>query len=447
MLIIILYYLEYQIILLIFASKVKIINIKNDMAVSRFLLIFITSFASMLMTFWIYFKILAIAKAKNLVDNPNARKLQKRPIPVLGGIAVFFGVLCGTLVGCCLMDCGVVLPIILAMSMMLYVGSIDDIIDLSPRNRIIIEVLAILGIIFSDGACIDSLHGLWGIESFSWWIGVPLTVFAGVGIINAMNMIDGVNGLSSGLCITFSIMFGMAMYRALDYPNAMLAFVYAGALIPFLIHNVLGKTSKMFIGDAGTMTMGILMTWYVIQMLRHDHYTGWAIYVKHQQLSLVALTLAILSVPVGDTLRVMFRRIMKGHSPFKADKTHLHHMLLNYSGSHSITSLIEIAIAIIIVLVWLISYLNNLSIEMQFYLVLVAAMILVWGSYAYLSFQNKRNSVAAFRIRKWLGKIRQGDKEWWAKLQYFIDTPIKPKSHAKHSDEQHDNGSFDEKNR
>lgn len=393
------------------------------MQVSRIVFILLTSFASMLMTFWVYFKILAIAKKKKLVDNPDARKLQKRPVPVLGGIAVFFGVLCGTLLSCCIWDCNSILPIILAMSMMLYIGAIDDIVDLSPRNRIIIEVLAILGLIYGGGACIDSLHGLWGIESYSWWIGVPLTVFAGVGIINAMNMIDGVNGLSSGLCITFSIMFGIAMFRAHDYPNAMLAFVFTAALIPFLIHNVLGRKSKMFIGDAGTMMMGILMTWYVIQMLRNDHNSQWVKYVSSQRLSLVALTLAIMAVPIGDTLRVMFRRIMKGNSPFKADKTHLHHMLLNYSGSHSITSLMEISIAIIIVIIWAIAFKSHCSINAQFYIVFAAAAILVWGTYAYLSHQNKRNSTTAFRIRKLLSKMRQGDKVWWSKLQDFIDTP------------------------
>lgn len=394
------------------------------MQVSRIAFLFLTSFVSMLMTFWVYFKILAIAKAKNIVDNPDARKLQKRPIPVMGGISVFFGVICGTLFATCVCDCDVILPIILAMSMMLYIGAIDDIINLTPRNRIIIEVLAILGIIYSNGACIDSLQGLWGIEDFSWWIGVPLTVFAGVGIINAMNMIDGVNGLSSGLCITFSIMFGIAMFKGHDYPNAMLAFMYAGALMPFLIHNVLGKTSKMFIGDAGTMTMGILMTWYVIQMLRSDHTVQWSRYVDRPQLSLVALTLAILAVPIGDTLRVMFQRILKGQSPFKADKTHLHHMLINYSGSHSITSLMEISIAIAIVIIWAIAFKTHCSIDAQFYIVLAAAAILVWGTYAYLSFQNKRNSKTAFRIRRLLTKTRQGDKEWWAWLQKRIDTPF-----------------------
>ena len=146
------------------------------------------------------------------------------------------------------------------------------------------------------------------------------------------------------------------------------------------------------------------------------------------------MTLAILAVPVGDTLRVMFCRIMKGHSPFKADKTHLHHMLINYSGSHSLTSLMEIAIAIVIVIIWAIAFKTHCSINAQFYIVLAAAALLVWGTYAYLFFQDKHNSKTAFRIRKWLSKTRQGDKEWWAWLQQRIDTPIGSKRDAAHPD-------------
>jgi 4-hydroxybenzoate polyprenyltransferase len=86
----------------------------------------------------------------------------------------------------------------------------------------------------------------------------------------------------------------------------------------------------------------------------------------------------------------------------------------------------EIGIAFLIVLVWLITYLFRLSQELQFYIVLVAAALLVWGSYAYLSLQDKRNSRAAFHIRRQLTKMRQGDKEWWARLQHFIDTPREP---------------------
>ena len=145
------------------------------------------------------------------------------------------------------------------MFVMLYTGALDDIIGLAPKTRFIIEILVILGMILSTGICIDSLHGLWGVDDFSWWIGVPLTVVAGVGIINAINMVDGVNGLSSGLCITYCVLFGTLFVVIGDIPNAVLAFVMGGALVPFFIHNVFGDRSRMFIGDAGTMVMGIMM--------------------------------------------------------------------------------------------------------------------------------------------------------------------------------------------
>ena len=117
---------------------------------------------------WIYFKILKIAKVKNLVDNPDARKLQKTPVPVVGGLAVFFGLILGLLAGIAMMGllgtevqqlAGItpsprLLPIVLAMSIMLYVGCMDDIMGLSPKARFAIEILVILGMIFSSGICV-----------------------------------------------------------------------------------------------------------------------------------------------------------------------------------------------------------------------------------------------------------------------------------------------------
>lgn len=143
---------------------------------------------------WIYFKILKIALDKKLVDIPDARKLQKRPIPVVGGLAVFFGVLAGMMIAAVFNQLFSpdeihisLFPILAAMGMMLYIGAMDDIIGLTPKSRFIIEIATILCLIFSSGMCIDTFRGMWGVESFSWWIAVPLTIFAGVGIINAIN--------------------------------------------------------------------------------------------------------------------------------------------------------------------------------------------------------------------------------------------------------------------
>lgn len=390
---------------------------------SRYFVIAVAVVVTMLAMSWVYFKILQISKEKNLVDNPNARKLQQIPVPVMGGVSVFFGVLCGTLAASCFCDCMELVPILAAMGVLLYVGTIDDLMGLTPASRFIIETLVVLTMIFGGHVCIDSLHGLWGIYEFSWWIAVPLTLFATLGIINAINMIDGVNGLSSGLCIACCIMFGIAMFRGRDLPNAMLAFSMSAGLFPFLIHNVLGKSSKMFIGDAGTMLMGVLVAWFVMQMLRSDSDTNWTNYVESNNMSLVALSLAILSVPVFDTLRVMASRMVNGRSPFSADRNHLHHLLYDYGQSHALTSLIEILFNVLVCLCWAVAYKLECSIDVQLYVVIVSGAVLVWGADIFLKHNLRLNTGFAYKVRRCFHRLRQGEKDWWLIVQREVDTP------------------------
>ena len=376
---------------------------------------------------WVYFKILRIALDKNLVDNPDARKLQKRPIPVLGGIAVFFGVLGGVLSGAVAYalvgdpSSTRLLPVLCAMSVMLYVGAMDDILGLTPRSRLVIEVLTMVGLIYSTGACVDTFRGLWGVGVYSWWIAVPLTVFAGVGIINAVNMIDGVNGLSSGLCITCCGLFGAVFIKIGDTPNTVLAFATAAALLPFFIHNVFGLRSRMFIGDAGTMVMGVMLTWFVISVL--GSHSPVSYFTKATGLNAIALTLAILSVPVFDTLRVMTLRVMNGRSPFSPDKTHLHHVFVNVGVSHFITAMSEILIGIVVVLLWVLGVLLGASTEGQLYIVVASSMALVWGTYALLRYHAKHHTaflhwLTAFSVRTHLGRT-----DWWKRITGWLDAP------------------------
>ncbi|MBO4621722.1 MAG: undecaprenyl/decaprenyl-phosphate alpha-N-acetylglucosaminyl 1-phosphate transferase, partial [Paludibacteraceae bacterium] len=304
----------------------------------------------------------------------------------------------------------------LAMVVLLYMGAIDDAMGLSQLGRVLAEVLVLIGMIFASGKCVDSLHGLWGVGSFSWWLAVPLTVFAGVGIINAINMIDGVNGLSSGLCMTCAGLFGGVFIARGDVANGMLALTMCAGLIPFFLHNVYGKRSRMFIGDAGTMMMGALMSWCIICLLSSDA----EIVAGH--LCLVALALAILSVPVFDTLRVMTQRILHGISPFKADKTHLHHAFIAVGISHSITALSEVLIDIVIVLVWLITYRLGASQETQLYVVIAASALLVWGTYALLRQGEKDNAIGR-ALGKLAPKTHLGHTKGWLRLQEKLDAP------------------------
>ena len=383
---------------------------------------------------WIYFRILAIAKKKNVVDNPNARKLQKQPVPVMGGIAVFFGVLAGLLVGTSVyalpfllshepvdLPSSSLLSVLAAMGIMLYMGAIDDMIGLSAVKRLLIEMGVVLGLIMSSGGCIDTFRGMWGVGALSWWLAVPLTVFAGVGIINSINMIDGVNGLSSGICMTCSILFGVAFIRIMDWGNAVLAFSMAAALMPFFIHNVFGSKSRMFIGDAGTMVMGILMTWFTISTLRAPAMTEY--YTPVVRTNMVAMCLAILSVPVFDTLRVMIMRMLKGCSPFKADMTHLHHTFIQIGVSHSITALIEILIDGVVFGIWGVCVLLRVNLDWQLYIVLMAALLMVWGTYFFLHYHTVHQTALWQRMTQMSRKTHLGHTAWWLRFQAFLDSP------------------------
>ena len=391
------------------------------------LIILVSALTAYLAVKWVYFKILWFAKKYSIVDNPDARKLQKRPIPVLGGIAVFFGVVMGVLSGAAVhwIVRGVMMyslvPIICAMVIMIYTGVMDDIRGLSPRTRVIVEILAVLALVFSSGGCIDSFHGLWGIESFSWWIAVPLTVFAGVGIINAMNMIDGVNGLCSGLSLLLSFLFGLMFLKVRELPNAVLAFSMAASLIPFFFHNVFGKRSKMFLGDAGTMMIGILLVWFTISALRSD--SSMTVLAYHKKVNMIAMALAILSVPVFDTVRVMAQRIWRGKSPFNPDKTHLHHVFVRAGVSHSITTLIEVSINATIVLILVLVVKLNVGIDVQLYIVVLIALVLVWGVYFFISWHEKHHTGFMHRLARFGIKTHLGHTESWLRLEKWLDAP------------------------
>lgn len=351
--------------------------------------IIIPFFTALLLVGWIHPRLVKIALLKNIVDNPDARKLQRTPVPVLGGVAVFFGVVIA--IGCMssVVDCSGLPVVIMAMMAMLYTGTMDDILSLSPGLRFVIEIVVVLLLIFVGGYCIDDFHGLWNIGRFSYWCAVPLTVVAAVGIINAINLVDGVNGLSSGYCIMACLIFGTLFFLAGEAPMTILAAVSVGALIPFFLHNVFGKTSKMFIGDGGALVMGVVMSVFVIAILQNGSRV--AAYVN-PNVGLVPFTLAVLSVPVFDTLRVMSTRILKGTSPFRPDKTHLHHMFIDLGCSHVATTLAILGVNMFVVLCWWALEASGFSIAVQLYAVIAVSLLVTSGLYHFMQWHICRDT-------------------------------------------------------
>ncbi|MBQ2784054.1 MAG: undecaprenyl/decaprenyl-phosphate alpha-N-acetylglucosaminyl 1-phosphate transferase [Alistipes sp.] len=341
--------------------------------------ILLAFFAALIAVVWIHPRLVKIAHMKNIVDNPNARKLQQAPVPVLGGVAVFFGIVLGIVLTSGYTDCMSLMTIIAAMLIMLYTGTMDDIMGLSARLRLLLEIGVVGLLIFTNDMAIDNFHGLWGLFQIPMAVAVPVTIFAAVGIINAVNLIDGVNGLSSGFCIMASTMFGGFFYLTGNTPMLILAVVSVGSLLPFFFHNVFGKTSKMFIGDGGALVMGIVMSTFVVNTLSNSSVIPEE--TIPESFGLVPFTLAIMSIPVFDTLRVMTARMMRGVSPFHPDKTHLHHLFVGLGFSHAGTSMMLILFNVVIILSQSLTWYLGGSVDLQLYVVIITGAILAGGIY------------------------------------------------------------------
>jgi phospho-N-acetylmuramoyl-pentapeptide-transferase len=239
-----------------------------------------------------------------------------------------------------------------------------------------------------------------------------------VGIINAINLIDGVNGLSSGYCITACTMFGTLFYLSGDMKMTILAVVSVGALIPFFLHNVFGKTSKMFIGDGGTLVMGVVITVFVIETLRSGSACG--AYVG-PEVGLIPFSLAVLCIPVFDTLRVMFSRILRGTSPFRPDKTHLHHMFISLGASHAATMLAIVLLNTSVVFCWWALMEAGASLSVQLYAVVGMGLLVTFGMYHFLEW-HLRHRTRLLRFMRRLGyRMHLSRTPTFIRIQKLVD--------------------------
>ena len=374
--------------------------------------------AALLVVVFVHPRVVAFAKKHNIVDNPNARKLQRNPVPVMGGVAVFFGVIVGLCVASIFLNILGLLPMFVAISVMLSVGVADDVSELSPRLRFMIEIATALMLMFWTSMSLNDLQGLWGYGAIPLWLSLPLTVVAVVGIINAINLVDGVDGLSSGYCILGSVAFGLLFLKAGYYLPLLLCCLSVGALLPFFFHNVFGSKTKMFIGDGGSLMMGVIMSTYVVVTVSTN---GPCEVFVNSGVGLVAFTLAVMSVPVFDTVRVMTMRILRGKSPFRPDKTHLHHLFIELGFSHVGTTVSVLLLNVMVVVAWFVSYKLGASIDMQFYVVIVAGLALTAGFYKMMRLAIA-NNWAIYRLLQRVGeKTHVENNRGWLALQKIVD--------------------------
>lgn len=296
---------------------------------------------SALIVVWVIPKLVFIAKQHQIVDVPNPRRLNKIPVPVLGGVGVFLGIAVVTTLFSYDLNNRPIIYLFCGMLLMLYVGVWDDITDMRALRKLAYQGMAV-GLLIVGGIRLCSFQGMLGIYELPLFFSVCLTLFYGVGILNAINLIDGIDGLAAGYGMLVSLIFGICFFMLRDKMLALICFATLGALLPFFLVNVFGRKNKMYIGDAGSLILGILFVGMITLFIGHPG-------VGNLVDSPIVFMLALFGIPVFDTLFVMITRMIRGNSPFAPDKTHLHHVILGFGYTHARTTFIELILCVILV--------------------------------------------------------------------------------------------------
>jgi UDP-GlcNAc:undecaprenyl-phosphate GlcNAc-1-phosphate transferase len=275
------------------------------------------------------------AESIGLVDRPDERKRHVGNIPLIGGLSAFFGVIVSMcfegqslLFTNALLGTGAVLAL---------TGALDDRFDLSVRTRLVIQTGAVLTMIYTTGVYVHTLGRLFGHDLELGAAGIPLTLVAVVGLLNAFNMMDGIDGLA-GMLTLVSIGAINVFQGFSQWQSCILLLLLAAALIPDLAANLELVGRKVFLGDAGSVMIGYFLAWTLIQLSQQPQ----------PHLSTVDVLWCV-ALPVLDTLAVMIRRLSEGKSPFKPDRGHIHHILLNagFSAHTALVMLVGLAMALV----------------------------------------------------------------------------------------------------
>lgn len=284
--------------------------------------------------FNLYPVIIYVSKTKGLMDVPEERRVHTSQVPNLGGMGLFITfsltlLLFVPFLNNTVEDLSNLLSLLSATIILLFLGIKDDLVFMTAKKKLVIQLIAVSMVCILQDIRITDFHGLLSVGELPYIVSVGFTIFVFVLVINAINLIDGIDGLASSIGILASLCFGIAFYMGENYLMTIMSAVLIGSLMGFLKYN-LSTDRKIFMGDCGSLIVGFLLAYQGISFLNIDP----ALVYQYNSENSSILLLAILSYPLFDLLRVFIVRIAQKKSPFDADSNHIHHRLLRLGLNH-----------------------------------------------------------------------------------------------------------------
>ncbi|MDR1593316.1 MAG: undecaprenyl/decaprenyl-phosphate alpha-N-acetylglucosaminyl 1-phosphate transferase [Prevotellaceae bacterium] len=294
---------------------------------SRLIVSFI---AALIVGFFSIPGVVKVAVKKDLVAKPNHRTSHTGRIPNVGGISIFISFVLSMLIAADFSDNNSIQFLIFTTLALFFVGLYDDIMIISARRKLIGELFGISVMIFLGNFRLTNLHGFFGIYEITYFSSVLLTFFVTVVIINAINLIDGIDGLAAGVGMIVALFFGIYFHLINEGQLSVVSFSLLGALVPFFVYNVFAKRGKIFMGDAGALVLGVVLAALTISFNEVNILETSPYHIVNVPM----VSICILVLPMFDTIRVFTIRIFNKKSPFSPDKNHLHHMFLTLGCNH-----------------------------------------------------------------------------------------------------------------
>jgi len=301
----------------------------------------------------------------------NHRKLHTRIVPNLGGVGIFFAFFI-TASLFIKPDFTTWNYVATACLILFITGLKDDLVTISSTKKFIAQFFAATITVWLAGVRLHSLGGLLGIHELPEWASIPFSILGCMFVTNAFNLVDGIDGLAGTIGVYISTTLGLCLAAYGNMSAAILAFSLSGAIIGFLKSNL--PPASIFMGDTGSLLIGFVVSILGILSINAYHEGGSISNVIVSSPGILVVTLAILFLPVFDTFRVFTLRILRGHSPFSADRTHLHHYLLDIGLSHGQT--VGVILSANILVTGLALYVQRYNINVAVFILLLFMLVL-----------------------------------------------------------------------
>ena len=288
-------------------------------------------FGTFMLSYFLIPKIRAKALKLNLKDTPDIRSSHTIPVPTFGGVVFYISYILILFFAQSLDSNHVSITLIASISIFFFTGLLDDLRNLSPKIKFLCQIIGVALLMFQPDFRILSFHGFMGIYEIPLYVSVGGSMFFLLGLINAFNLIDGIDGLTGITGVIVASFYSYMLYNLGYFFYLSISLATIATLLAFLRFNFSNKR-KIFMGDTGSLVIGLVLGLLTLKLLSvaDDAYSSLSFYRAQLPLFLIA----VLFVPLLDTMRVMFLRLTSGVSMFKPDRNHLHHIIVDFGLSH-----------------------------------------------------------------------------------------------------------------